>query len=141
MDEKIVLIIGSGGIEDAICWKLGQSESVEKIFVLPGNHHIATRPKVELIEDVAGESNEAIIAFCKSKDVDLVFVGSRNLLFDGIADVLIAANIRCFGPTSKIERFEGDKSWTKNFMVAANIPTARYGCFDNADAARAFIHR
>lgn len=141
MAGKTILVIGSGGREDAICWKLAQSNRIDKLFVLPGSFHIGNRPKVELVKDISVKDHAAIVQFCQTKGIDLVFVGPEDPLADGIADALLAAKIRCFGPTSDGARLEADKSWSKDFMIAAKIPTARYETFDNVDAAKAFIQR
>lgn len=141
MATKSILVIGSGGREDAICWKLAQSNRIDKLFVLPGSFHIANRPKVEVVKDISVKDHAAIVKFCQDQGINLVFVGPEDPLADGIADALLAANIKCFGPTLNGARIESDKSWSKDFMIAAQIPTARYESFDNVDAAKAFIKR
>lgn len=141
MASKIVLVIGVNGCVDAICCKLAQSEKVDKIFVLPGSGHVGTRPKIELINDISTQDNDAIIAFCQSKGIDLVFIVTPNLLNNAFTGALLDANIRCFGPNAFHARYDIDKSLSKDFMNAAQIPTARYQSFDNIDAAKAFINR
>lgn len=141
MAGKAILMIGSGGREDAICWKLAQSDKLDKLFVLPGSFHIGNRPKVQLVKDISVKDHAAIVRFCKDNGIDLVFVGPEDPLADGIADALLKANIRCFGPTADGARLEADKSWSKEFMIAAKIPTARYESFDDVDTAKAFIRR
>lgn len=139
MANKSILVIGSGGREDAICWKLAQSNKVDKLFVLPGSFHIGNRPKVELVKNIPVKDHAAIVKFCQDHSIQLVVVGPEDPLADGIADALLSANIKCFGPTLKGARIEADKSWSKEFMISAGIPTARYESFDNVDAAKAFI--
>lgn len=141
MASKSILVIGSGGREDAICWKLAQSKKIDKLYVLPGSFHIGNRPKVELVKDISVKDHAAIVKFCQNQGINLVFVGPEDPLADGVADSLLAANIKCFGPTLNGARIESDKSWSKEFMITANIPTARYESFDNVDAAKAFIKR
>lgn len=141
MVSKSILVIGSGGREDAICWKLGQSVKVDRLFVLPGSFHIGQRPKVELVQNIGVKDHAAIVKFCREHEIELVFVGPEDPLADGIADALQTANIKCFGPIAAGARIESDKSWSKEFMIRAGIPTARFGTFDNVDAAKKFIKR
>lgn len=141
MASKSILVIGSGGREDAICWKLGQSEKIDKLFVLPGSFHISNRPKVELVKNISVKDHAAIVKFCQEQGINLVVVGPEDPLADGIADALIQADIKCFGPTLEGARIEADKSWSKKFMIDAKIPTARYESFNDIDEAKAFIKR
>lgn len=141
MASKSILVIGSGGREDAICWKLAQSNKIDKLFVLPGSFHIGHRSKVELVKDISVKDHATIVKFCQDQGINLVFVGPEDPLADGIADSLLKAKIRCFGPTLDGARIESDKSWSKEFMIAAKIPTARYESFENVEAAKAFIKR
>lgn len=137
--NNTVLLIGSGGRENAIAWKLAQSNRVEKLFVLPGSHHISKVPKVELVTNVNVTDRESVVDFCKKTNVDLVFVGPEDPLADGIADVLNAANIKCFGPSKSGARIESDKAWSKEFMIQNKIPTARFQSHDNALEAKTYI--
>lgn len=139
--SKSVLLIGSGGRENAVAWKLVQSTAVAKLFVLPGSYHISKAPKVELITDIPVKDHKGIVAFCQKNGVDLVFVGPEDPLADGIADALEAANIKCFGPTLAGARIEADKSWSKDFMHRFGIPTARYETFGDVNKAKEFIRR
>lgn len=141
MAGKSVLLIGSGGRENAIAWKLAQSNKVEKIYVLPGSFHIGKGSKTEIVDNISVKDLDAIVKFCHEKNVDLVFVGPEDPLADGIADVLIAANIKCFGPVKAGARIEADKSWSKDFMIRFGIPTARYESFNDVVKAKAFIRR
>lgn len=136
---KSVLLIGSGGRENAIAWKLVQSNHIDKLYALPGSYHIGKEAKVELVSDIAVKDHAAIVAFCRAKNIDLVFVGPEDPLADGIADALVAANVKCFGPTAAGARIEADKSWSKDFMHRFGIPTARYETFDDVTKAKAFI--
>lgn len=141
MVGKSVLVIGSGGRENAITWKLSQSNKIAKIFVLPGSFHIGRLPKIELIKNISVKDHVAIVKFCNENNIDLVCVGPEDPLADGIADALIAANIKCFGPIEAAARIEADKSWSKDFMIKFDIPTARYESFTDVTKAKAFIQR
>lgn len=141
MVGKSVLLIGSGGRENAIAWKLAQSSKVEKIYVLPGSFHIGKGSKTEIVDNISVKDHDAIVKFCRTKNVDLVFVGPEDPLADGIGDALIAANIKCFGPIKAGARIEADKSWSKDFMIKFDIPTARYESFNDVAKAKAFIRR
>lgn len=138
---KSVLLIGSGGRENAIAWKLAQSNKIDKLYVLPGSYHIGKETKVELVSNIPVKDHAAIIKFCQVKNIDLVFVGPEDPLADGIADALNNANIKCFGPTLAGAQIEADKSWSKDFMIKFGIPTARYESFDDVAKAKAFIQR
>ena len=138
---KQILVIGSGGREHAICWKLAQSPKVGKIFALPGSHQIGKLDKVLNVLDLDVNDHSAIAAWCKSHQIDLVAVGPEDPLALGIADNLAKEKITCFGPVRDGARIEFDKSWSKDFMREFNIPTARYESFDDVDKAKAFIRR
>lgn len=136
-----MLVIGSGGRENAICWKLAQSNKIDKMFVLPGSFHIGKLPKVELVKHISVKDHAAIVDFCKTNHIEIVFVGPEDPLADGIADALVNANIECFGPVQAAARIEADKSWSKDFMIKYDIPTARYESFDDVTKAKDFIRR
>ncbi|XP_035915073.1 trifunctional purine biosynthetic protein adenosine-3 [Anopheles stephensi] len=136
---KKVLVIGGGGREHAICWKMARSERVETVYALPGSPGIAAVPKVQLVADVGVKNHSAIVAWCKQHQIDLVAVGPEDPLADGLADVLQAAGIKCFGPGRRGAQIEADKNWSKDFMHRHGIPTARYASFTDASEAKAFI--
>lgn len=138
---KQVLVIGGGGRENAICWKLAQSDKVSKIFALPGSCHIGKGAKIELVSNVSVKDHVAIVDWCKKQNIDLVVIGPEDPLADGVADTLLENNILCFGPVRDGARIESDKSWSKDFMKRFGIPTARYESFDNATKAKEFIQR
>lgn len=138
---KKVLVIGSGGRENAICWKLAQSERVHTVFALPGSDHIGRQTKVNLIKNISVKDHGAIVEWCKKEKIDLVVVGPEDPLADGIADALLDNGLPCFGPTSKGAQIEADKSWSKDFMKRFQIPTARYETFDCVVKAKQFIKR
>jgi phosphoribosylamine--glycine ligase len=132
-----VLVIGSGGREHAIVWKVAQSPKLKNLYVLPGNPGTA-----KIAENVSGISindHTAIVAFCKDKHIDLVMVGPESPLASGIADSLSEAGIRCFGPEQAAAQIEASKVFAKGFMARNNIPTARYATFSNFDEALKYL--
>ena len=133
-----ILILGSGGREHALLWKLAQSPEATKLYAVPGNPGMA-----ELAECVAGsiEDNAAVVKFAQEKKIDLVVVGPEVPLTNGVVDALRAAGIKAFGPTKAAAELEGSKSFSKNIMKKYGIPTAKYEVFTDADAARAYIEK
>ena len=127
-----VLVIGSGGREHAIAYKLNQSEKVDKIYAIPGNPGIA-----KIGECVAGsvEDNEMIVKFAKDHNIDLTVIGPEVPLCNGLADDLEAAGLMAFGPTKYAATLEGSKAFSKDFMIRHNIPTARYKEVNSYDEA------
>ncbi|KAJ8923320.1 hypothetical protein NQ315_001878 [Exocentrus adspersus] len=139
MPENI-LIIGNGGREHAIVWKIAQSEKVQQIFAAPGSYGMQQVSKVKNVElDVKNFKASEVAKFCKHNKVSLVVVGPEDPLANGIADVLLAEGINTFGPQKDAARIESDKNWAKAFMDRHNIPTARWKSFDNAKEAKDFI--
>lgn len=120
-----ILVVGSGGREHAICWKLSQSERVESIFCAPGNGGTGFLPKTTNV-DLAVSDFSGIEQFARSSNIDLIVIGPDNPLADGIVDHLNAAGLRVFGPKKQAARLEASKSFAKDFMVQHQIPTARY---------------
>ncbi len=132
-----VLVIGSGGREHAIAWKVSQSPKLKKLFVLPGNPGTA-----ELAENVNGisvDDHAAVAVFCKEKQIDLVIVGPEVPLATGLVDSLSVAGIRCFGPSQAAAQIEASKSFAKDFMARHSIPTAKYATFSNYDEAIKYL--
>lgn len=132
-----VLVIGSGGREHAIIWKVSQSPKLTKLYALPGNPGTA-----ELAENVSGISVDdhlAVTSFCKNKQIDLVIVGPEAPLAAGLVDSLSAEGIRCFGPSQAAAQIEASKSFAKDFMARHNIPTAKYATFSNYDEAVRYL--
>ncbi len=134
-----VLIIGSGGREHALAWKVAQSAKVTRVFVAPGNAGTAREPKVEnaaiAVDDIAG-----LVLFARNNRVDLTIVGPEGPLVLGVVDAFQAMGLRCFGPVRKAAQLEGSKAFAKDFMARHAIPTAAYGKFTNVDEAIAYIH-
>ena len=134
-----ILIIGSGGREHAITWKVCQSPKADMVFVLPGNpgtSEIATN-----LDDISVNDHDAVIEFCKTNQIDLVIVGPEAPLADGLADSLSGAGIRCFGPKQAAAEIETSKSFAKDFMSRHNIPTAKYATFSHLDEALDYLHQ
>jgi phosphoribosylamine---glycine ligase len=130
-----VLVIGSGGREHALCWKLADSALLGSLYCAPGNPGIA---KVATCVDLNAENHEAIIAFCQQQNIALVVVGPEAPLVAGLADAIRAAGIRCFGPSAKAAQLEGSKAFTKALCLRHNIPTAAYQTFTDAVAAKSY---
>lgn len=133
-----VLIIGSGGREHSLAWKVAQSNSVERVFVAPGNAGTAGEEKVEnLAIDVM--NFEALADFAKTESIALTIVGPEAPLVEGIVDYFSARQLPCFGPSKAAAQLEGSKAFSKDFLARYNIPTAAYQSFTELDAAIAYI--
>ena len=133
-----VLIIGSGGREHALAWKLAQSANIDQLLVAPGNAGMA---QLATCHDVAADDADGLIALAKAKAVDFVVVGPEQPLVDGLVDRLDAAGIASFGPRASAAQLEGSKAFTKDFCHRHNIPSAAYASFTHGDAARDYIRR
>ncbi len=133
-----VLLIGSGGREHALAWKISASPLLAKLYAAPGNPGIASHAECVAL-DVA--DHEAVVAFARDKEIGLVVVGPEAPLVAGLADDLHAAGIRVFGPSAKAAQLEGSKGFTKDLCARHGIPTAAYGRFDNAAEARAYAEK
>jgi phosphoribosylamine--glycine ligase len=133
-----LLVIGSGGREHALAWKLAQGARVQKVFVAPGNGGTARENGVE---NVAVEGNAALVAFAKKEDIHLTVVGPEAPLAAGVVDDFRAAGLRIFGPTRAAAQLESSKDFAKRFMVRHGIPTARYASFEDAAQAKAYVER
>ena len=130
-----VLLIGSGGREHALAWKIAASPLLGRLYAAPGNPGIARHAECVAL-DVGDHA--AVVAFAEEKEIGLVVVGPEAPLVAGLADDLAAAGIRVFGPSAKAAQLEGSKGFTKDLCARYGIPTAAYGRFDNAAAARAY---
>jgi len=131
-----ILILGSGGREHALAWKIAASPLAEKLYCAPGNAGIAREAECVAL-DIA--DHKAVIAFCKDKKIDLVVVGPEAPLCAGIVDDLEAAGIKAFGPNKWASRLEGSKGFTKDLCKANNIPTAAYQRFKQAGPAKSYV--
>jgi phosphoribosylamine--glycine ligase len=131
-----ILLLGSGGREHALAWKMAASPLTERLWCAPGNGGIAAEAELAPL-DIA--DHPAVIAFCKANGVDFVVVGPEAPLVVGIVDDLEAAGIRTFGPTEAAARLEGSKGFAKDLAKANNIPTAAYERFHAATPAKAYV--
>ena len=122
-----VLVIGSGGREHAIVWKIRQSPELKNLYVLPGNP--GTAALADNVSGISMDNHAVILDFCKQREIDLVIVGPEAPLVSGLGDVLVAAGVRCFGPEQAAAQIEGSKVFAKDFMQRHHIPTARYAAF------------
>lgn len=137
-----VLLIGGGGREHAIAWKLAQSEHVQHVYALPGSAAIGRLAKCSQLSAGFNVKNTAEISrWCTANGVALVVVGPEDPLAAGLVDVLLEAGVRCFGPTQAGAQIEADKCWSKEFMERWQIPTARYESFRSVAEAKSFINR
>jgi phosphoribosylamine---glycine ligase len=133
-----ILILGSGGREHALAWKMAASPLSEKLYCAPGNAGIAREAECVAL-DIA--DHKAVIAFCHAKKIDMVVVGPEVPLCAGIVDDLEAAGIKAFGPSKWAARLEGSKGFTKDLCKANKIPTAAYERFKGAAAAKDYVRR
>ena len=131
-----ILVIGSGGREHALCWAIRKSPLCDTLYCAPGNGGIA-----EVADCVALPVSDfdAIVAFVREKDIGFVVVGPEDPLVNGLVDRLDAEGIASFGPSAKAAQLEGSKGFTKDLCADWDIPTAAYGRFSDAEAAKAFI--
>ncbi len=135
-----VLVIGSGGREHALAWRLSLSSTVAHVFVAPGN------PGTEAENNVSNVAIEAsdysgLIDFCQSNVIDLVVVGPEQPLCDGIVDLMTQAGIKCFGPSAAAAALEGSKAYSKEFLEKYNIPTAAYASFTEVKPALGYLQK
>ena len=133
-----VLVIGSGGREHALAWRLLQSHRASKIFVAPGNAGTACEKG---LENVPLTRTDDLIAFVKKHNIPLTVVGPEAPLADGVVDAFQAAGLRIFGPTQRAAQLESSKDFSKSFMQRHGIPTAAYATFNNAADAHAYIEQ
>jgi len=133
-----VLIIGSGGREHALAWKVAQSNLVEKVFVAPGNAGTALEAKTENIP-IGAEALNELVSFASEKKIDLTIIGPEAPLVDGITDLFVKAGLKCFGPSAYTAQLEGSKAFANDFMARHNIPTGFYRAFTNLDEARTYL--
>ncbi|MFG1416365.1 phosphoribosylamine--glycine ligase [Xanthobacter sp. V0B-10] len=132
-----ILLLGSGGREHALAWKLAQSREIGQFYAMPGNPGIAEH--AELIEGIPLSAHDTLVAWCRDHGIEFVVVGPEAPLVAGLVDRLQAAGIPAFGPTAAAARLEGSKLFTKELCKANGIPTAAFARFDNAAAAAAYV--
>jgi len=131
-----VLLIGSGGREHAIAWKLAQSKSLDKLYIAPGN---AGTDKCGENVPIAGTETDKLLDFAKQNDVELVVVGPEDPLAAGVVDAFEAAGIKAFGPSREAAQLEADKAFAKQMMRSAAVSTAEGRIFDRFKDAKAYI--
>src|SRR5258708_24120376 len=131
-----LLVIGSGGRESALAWKLGQSARVQKVFVAPGNAGTALENGLDNapVMEIPG-----LIEFSRQQSIHLTVVGPEAPLAAGIVDAFKEAGLKIFGPTRAAARLESSKNFAKSFMVRHRIPTAKHASFDRAEEAKAHV--
>ena len=134
---KKILLIGSGGREHALAWKMSKSMPKKKIYAIPGNPGIAE--VAECVEGISINDNAAIVDFAKNHNVDLVVVGPEAPLVNGLVDALDDAEIKSFGPNKTAAQMEGSKIFAKQLMKKYNIPTAEFEIFDNPYYAKRYV--
>lgn len=134
MNNLRVLVVGSGGREHALAWKLAQSPEVERLFVAPGNAGTALWNVDIPVQDIS-----ALVEFALAEKIDLTVVGPEDPLNMGIVDAFQAAGLRIFGPTRAAAQLEGSKSFAKKIMDSAGIPTAEWKVFEDPKQAKAYI--
>ncbi|MBM1143696.1 phosphoribosylamine--glycine ligase [Alcanivorax sp. ZXX171] len=133
-----VLIIGGGGREHALAWKVAQAEAVEKVLVAPGNAGTARDAKLENVTvDVSDQA--ALAELAEREGVALTIVGPEAPLVEGLVDYFQARGLKCFGPSKAAAQLEGSKAFTKDFLARHAIPTAAYGNFTDMDQALAYV--
>ncbi len=133
-----ILLLGSGGREHALAWKMAASPLVDRLFCAPGNAGIAQEAECVALDTA---NHDAVIAFCKEHKIGLVVVGPEAPLCAGIVDDLEAAGIKAFGPSREAARLEGSKGFTKDICRAHNIPTAAYERFTTPEPAKNYIRK
>jgi phosphoribosylamine--glycine ligase len=133
-----ILIIGSGGREHALAWKIAQSPKVTRVFVAPGNPGSARENKCENVE-IEATNIAGLLQFAQREHIALTIVGPEAPLVLGVVDTFRNAGLRCFGPTQAAAQLEGSKAFTKDFLHRHHIPTAAYGNFTDVTQAVAYI--
>ena len=134
-----VLVVGSGGREHALAWKLSQELPPNHVFVGPGNGGTTLEPNLVTVSNLNPSKHQDVIRFCREKRINFVMVGPEQPLVEGLVDSLEAAGITAFGPSAAAAKLEGSKAFMKNLCRKYNIPTAEYETFTSPNEAKAFI--
>jgi len=137
-EKTNVLVVGGGGREHALTWKLASSASTGALYCAPGNAGIARERGVTMVT-LDERDHAAVVRFCDERDVGLVVVGPEAPLVDGLADTLMKAKVPVFGPSKSAARLEGSKAFMKDLCAKYKIPTAEYAKFTDAEKAKAYI--
>ena len=135
-----VLIIGGGGREHALAWRVAQSSQVETVYVAPGNAGTGLEEGVENVP-LSSDDIDGLLSFATEKQIGLTIVGPEAPLVAGVVDRFSAAGLPCFGPSAAAAQLEGSKAFAKDFMARHGIPTAAYGNFTDIDEAVTFIRQ
>ena len=135
-----ILIIGNGGREHALAWKVRQSPLADKVFVAPGNAGTALEEGIENV-DISGTDLTALVLFAKENQIGLTIVGPEASLVAGVVDAFRANGLKIFGPTQTAAQLEGSKSFAKDFLARHDIPTAEYQNFTEVEPALAYLHK
>jgi len=135
-----ILVVGSGGREHALAWKIAQSARVTQVYVASGNAGTALEEKIENIA-IAATDIPALLAFAQQASIGLTLIGPEAPLVAGIVDQFQAAGLRCFGPSQYAAQLEGSKTFSKDFLARHDIPTAAYASFTDIAAATAYIQQ
>jgi phosphoribosylamine--glycine ligase len=133
-----LLVIGSGGREHAVAWRLAQSPRVQKVYVAPGNGGTATESG---LENLAVSDFSQLISFCRKEQIHLTVVGPEAPLAAGVVDAFREAGLRIFGPVKAAAQLEASKDFAKQFMARHGLPTAKHATFSNAAEARAYVDK
>ena len=133
-----ILVIGGGGREHALAWKLSQSPRVTEVFVAPGNAGTALEENVTNV-DLSISDLDGLVTFAESHAIEYTVIGPEAPLVDGVVDRFEAKGLRCFGPRADCAQLEGSKAFTKEFLKRHNIPTAAYGTFTDVDQALTYL--
>ena len=131
-----ILLVGSGGREHALAWKLAQSPNCEKLYCAPGNAGIA---EVAECLEIAAEDHAGLLGFVHENKIDFVVIGPEQPLVDGLSDQMRGMGVKVFGPTKAAAQMEGSKGFMKDFCARHDIPTAEYQRFKSLDKAKAYI--
>lgn len=135
-----ILVLGNGGREHALAWKIAQDQAVNTVFVAPGNAGTATEHKCKNIQlDIL--DNAAIIAFAQKNQIELIVVGPEAPLVNGVVDAVRQADIKIWGPTQYAAQLEGSKAFAKDFLKRHDIPTAFYDVFTEIEPAKAYVEQ
>jgi phosphoribosylamine--glycine ligase len=135
-----VLVIGGGGREHALAWKLSQSPKCSEVFVAPGNPGTASEPNISNVE-IKVEDTAGLVKFAQENNIELTVVGPEVPLVMGVVDAFEAAGLRCFGPSKAAAELEASKSFTKDFLARHKIPTADYQVFTEVEPAKDYIRQ
>ncbi|GHF20953.1 phosphoribosylamine--glycine ligase [Kordiimonas sediminis] len=133
-----ILVIGSGGREHALCWKIAQSPMLKTLYCAPGNGGTG---EIATSVDLNVSDHDAVLSFCQDMAIDLVVVGPEAPLVEGLVDALEAADIPAFGPKKVAAQLEGSKGFTKDICANYNIPTAAYARLTDAESAKAYLSK